>query len=296
MFRSGAATIGKPRGISVRVESQYGLGADAVGSGGGMMPGASSRRAEFLAGARMLGRGFSAWRTHPRIMLVGAIPVLIVAVCYTVLLIWWISNIGGTVRTLLPFLADLGSPWNTILTVLATIALIGIGAIAVMFTFSAVVLLIAGPFLDHISARVERELGGIPRPGPSRSFGSELWRAITDSVRLIGIGIAVSLTVFLCGLVPVIGTLFGMLVGAVIGGRVIALEFMGTPGSARGLDFAQRSQLAKTRPTRVLGFGACTYLVFLLPLGAVIAAPAAAVGGTLLTRDLLGEPTRSERF
>jgi CysZ protein len=36
-----------------------------------------------------------------------------------------------------------------------------------------------------------------------------------------------------------------------------------------------------------VGFGACVFLVFLIPLGAVFIMPAAVAGGTLLAREAL---------
>lgn len=258
--------------------------------------GRASAKQEFIIGAKMLGRGFRAWKTHPRIMLIGAIPVAIVAVVYTVLLVWWLVNVPSTIQAWLPFLSDWSPPWQQLGRVLAAIVFVAIGGVLAVFTFSAVVLLIAGPFLDHISSRIERELGGIQHPGPPISFVRELGRSLGDSLRLIGIGVTVSVIVFLCGLIPLIGTIAGLCIGAVIGGFALALEFTGTPASARGMRFAERKRLLQSHRARATGFGACTYLVFLLPLGAVIAAPAAAVGATLLVRSLVAEPTSTVRF
>lgn len=259
-------------------------------------PHRATTRQELLIGARMLGHGFGAWRTHPRIMLVGAIPVAIVAVIYTIALVWWLMNLSTTVDVLLPFINDWPSPWRTIGTVVATLALIAIGGVAVVFTFSAVVLFIAGPFLDHISSRIERELGGVNHPGPNTSFFGDLGRAIVDSLRLIALGLMVSLLVFVCGLVPIVGTIAGWCLGAIIGGFALALEFTGTPAAARGIRFRQRRRMLREHRARTIGFGALTYVIFLLPLGAVIAAPAAAVGATLLVRSMVGEPTSSPAF
>ena len=56
---------------------------------------------------------------------------------------------------------------------------------------------------------------------------------------------------------------------------------------ARGLDAAARRALRKDNRARVLGFGVATQLCFLVPLGAVLAMPAAVAGSTVLARTLL---------
>ena len=244
----------------------------------------------------MLARGFRAWKAHLKIMLVAAVPVGIVTVCYTAAVVWLLLHSANIVASLLPFLADWEQPWRGLGTILATVGLIAIGGVIAAFTFSAVVLFIAGPFLDHISSRIERELGGVAHPGVNETFLREFFRSVGDSLRLIGLGLAVSVIVFLCGLVPIIGTIAGLSIGAVIGGFALAVEFTGTAASARGIRFQERKQLLRAHRSRTIGFGACTYLVFLLPLGAVIAAPAAAVGATLLLRSMVNEPLVSDRF
>ena len=112
-----------------------------------------------------------------------------------------------------------------------------------------------------------------------------------DAVVLIGMAIGTALVVFLVGLLPLVGTVLGLAVGAVLGGRALARELTGIAGDARGMSLADRRALLRSKPWRTLGFGIVAYLLLLVPGLAVIATPVAIVGATLLVRDLRGEPT-----
>ena len=81
--------------------------------------------------------------------------------------------------------------------------------------------------------------------------------------------------------------------GALVGGWLLTLELTGLAFDARGLSFRDRRAALRSRRPLALGFGAATYLLFLIPLGAVAVMPAAIAGSVLLTKRVLGEPTGS---
>jgi len=61
-----------------------------------------------------------------------------------------------------------------------------------------------------------------------------------------------------------------VVLGALVGGWLLVQELTGLAFDARGMTFRQRRQVLRGRRASALGFGAATYLAFLLPLGAVI--------------------------
>ena len=75
--------------------------------------------------------------------------------------------------------------------------------------------------------------------------------------------------------------------GALVGGRLLAIELTAYPLARRGI-VSRSERIAALRPlrTRTVVFGACVFLTFLLPLGAVVAMPAAMVGATMLARQV----------
>lgn len=92
------------------------------------------------------------------------------------------------------------------------------------------------------------------------------------------------------GLLPLVGTAVGALLGLAVSGWLLAGDLLARPLEARGLDASQRTALTRGRRSSVLGFGVTVQAFFLAPLGAVIVMPAAVVGATMLARDLVEGP------
>ncbi|MBI5160030.1 MAG: EI24 domain-containing protein, partial [Micrococcales bacterium] len=99
---------------------------------------------------------------------------------------------------------------------------------------------------------------------------------------------------FLVGLLPGVGSVSALVIGAVLGGRLLGAELLERPLTGRGMAREAQTRLRHVHRARITGFGACAYLLFLLPLGAVVAMPAAVAGATLLARDLLPPETPAE--
>jgi CysZ protein len=75
--------------------------------------------------------------------------------------------------------------------------------------------------------------------------------------------------------------------GALFGGWFLALELTGFAFDARGLSLGEQRRMLRRSRSTTLGFGVVTYLLFLIPLVAVIAMPAAVAGATMLARNAL---------
>jgi CysZ protein len=248
------------------------------------------RLSELLAGAGILLRGFATWSRDPGLMLLGAVPALIVGIVMLGLLILLGFQVGGWATALTPFVDG----WDPILSEVVRAALaLGMLAGAVVLcvlTFAAITLTVGEPFYERISRSVDTRLGGT-HEAPQLGFWRSIGKGVRDAAVLIGMAIGTGLVVFLVGLVPLVGTVLGLVVGALLGGRALARELTGIAGDARGMTLADRRALLAAHRWRTLGFGTVAYLLLLVPGLAVVATPAAIVGGTLLVRDLRGEPT-----
>jgi CysZ protein len=250
------------------------------------------RLSELLAGARLLLRGFATWSRDPGLMLLGAVPALIVGLVMLGLLILLVFQVGGWATALTPFADGWDPLWSDLLRTALALGIVVGAVVLCVLTFAAITLTVGEPFYERISRSVEARLGGVERgaePGFWRSVGTGL----RDAAVLIGMALGTALVVFLVGLVPLIGTALGLVTGAVLGGRALANELTGIAGDARGMTLAERRELLAAHRWRSLGFGMVAYLLLLVPGLAVVATPAAIVGGTLLVRDLRGEPTAS---
>ncbi|MDO9395776.1 MAG: EI24 domain-containing protein [Herbiconiux sp.] len=238
---------------------------------------------DFLSGLRLLGRGFGFWLTHPKLMLLGALPALIVALVYGVGLVVLAVNSPALADAITPFADEWDEPWRSAVRVSAALALVAVGGLLVVFTYTALTLAVGDPFYERIWRASEEELGDAPAE-PSGGFWGQVARGLTAALRILLLTLAIGLLLFAVGLVPLAGTVLSAVLGALFGGWVLALELTGFAFDARGATLRDRRRMLGTRRARTLGFGVGAYLLFLIPLGAVLAMPAAVSGATHLAR------------
>jgi CysZ protein len=72
--------------------------------------------------------------------------------------------------------------------------------------------------------------------------------------------------------------------GAIVSGFFLTVELTALPLERRGIARKERFALLRGNMTMSLGFGVPFFLVFLVPLAAVIAMPAAVAGAAMIVR------------
>lgn len=222
-------------------------------------------------------------------MLLGLVPALVSFVLLVAALVGVVSVAPSIAVWLTPF----GRLWSADLVALVRAAVslaIVVGSVALsVILFTALTLLVGSPVYERISGAVEASYGGIAEE-VSRSVARQIGTAIMDSLRMVLTAAGLGIGVAVVGLVPGVGTAAGAVLAAVGGSRIITTELTATPCDARGMTLGERRLLLRRNRWRVLGFGLCTYLLFLVPGAAVLLMPAAVAGATMLARDVLGEP------
>jgi len=236
---------------------------------------------EFAAGIGTLVRGFSMWRTHPRLLALGLIPAVISFIVLVAPLVPFGLSLGGLTAWMTPFADSWVTGWRDALRVALGVVLFIAAAILAGLVFTALTLTIGDPFYQRIWRGVERSLGG---PEPTGDTG--LWATIGEGARLVWYGILIALLTLLIGFIPLIGGVAATIVGVVLSGWMLARELAGRAFDARGLTSAERSRLLSAGRARTLGFGIAVQLCFLVPLGAIITMPAAVAGSTVLAREV----------
>jgi CysZ protein len=222
------------------------------------------------------------WITSPRLMLLGALPAFIVGIAYLAGIVVLLINVEAIAVAISPFASSWGEPWRTGMRVVAAAAITTAGILLLAYTFVAVTLVVGDPFYERIWRAVETNLGDAP---VEASRG--LLRSVVDALRLVGLAVLGALILLLCGLIPGLGQLLALVLGALFGGWILCLELTGFAFDARGFTLKQRRRMLRVRRAHSLGFGVLTYLLFLIPGAAVIVMPAAAAGAAMLSRDLL---------
>lgn len=223
-------------------------------------------------------------------MLLGVLPAIVVFVVLLFLLVALVELAPAIATWLTPFPGTWGQDTRILLRAALIVALIVGGVALSVVLYTALTLAVGTPIYDRISRAVEDSHGGIAAE-VQRPVLPQVVEAIANALRMITMAAGLGLGVAVIGLVPVVGTVAAAVVAAVGAGRIIAGELITTPCDARGLTLGERRLLLRRHRSRALGFGLSCYLVFLIPGGAVLLTPAAVAGGTLLARDLLGEPT-----
>ena len=241
-----------------------------------------------MTGAGYLGRGLTVWRTSPGLMLLGVVPALVVALVFLAGIILLGLNLENLAEMLTPFAADWEEPYRVGVRLLLSLALLAVAVLFVVFTFTTVTLIVGQPLYERIWRHVEQRYGAVPEAGPS-GFWRPLGRGIGDALRMLVPAILAGVGLLLIGLIPLVGAVLGAVLGALLGGWFLVIELTGQAFDARGQTLAQRRRVLRENRPLVLGFGVATYLLFLLPLAAIVVMPAAVAGATLLSRRVLGE-------
>lgn len=244
---------------------------------------------QFLAGVGLFLRGIGLYLRSPGLMLLGVVPALISGAVFLTAfgaLVYFVDDLAALIT---PFADDWSAAWRGLVRVVAGLALLGLGGLLTVVAFTAVTLIIGDPFYEKISERVEDGLGGTPN-AVDVPFWSSLRHSVADSLRLVGLSVALGVPLFAAGFIPVVGQTVVPALAATIGGWLLAVELVGSPFYRRGLRLPDRRAALRADRPAALGFGVAVFVSFLIPLGAVLLMPAAVAGAALLARRVLGQP------
>ncbi|MBH0009253.1 EI24 domain-containing protein [Salinibacterium sp. SWN1162] len=254
-------------------------------------PRRASAMREFFSGVGFLFRGFRIWVTAPRLMLLGMIPAAIVGLAAIAVLVALIVNIEVIATSITPFAREWSEVAQAATHFAAGLALIVASILVIVNTYTTVTLMVGDSFYRLIAAHVDA-VHGAPPEQQSQGFWRDLRRGIAEGLRVLLPTVGLAVLVFALGFIPVAGGVIAASAGALLGGWLLVVELSNIPFESRGLHLTARRRTLRGSRARALGLGAATYVVFLIPLGAVVAMPAAVAGATLLTRSVLGEDAR----
>jgi CysZ protein len=249
----------------------------------------------YFRGVGLLGRGMTLAARRPRLLILGMIPVVIAAaivVAGFVTLIYFIEDVAAAGTW---FADDWPEDSRQLVRILAGIAILGAGLLFAVVTFVQLTLLIGDPFYEKISTEVEAWYGGVT---DEVEFGlwRSVWRNLANSIRMLAIAAAVGICLFPLGFIPVVGQTVVPVLGATVGGWLLAVELTGVAYARRGHNLGARWRALRRHRPEALGFGTAVFVCFtFIPFGAVLFMPAAVAGGTLLARKTLGLPYGESR-
>lgn len=228
--------------------------------------------------------------THGKTFGLGLLPGLITLVVYAAALVALAFGADDLIAWATPFADGWGSPWLGLFRGFLTAVLFALGLMLAVITFTSVTLLVGSPFYDAVSERVDASIdGNVPTSG--RSFWYDLWVSTRDSLRILVRAAIWGVLLFALGFIPVVGQTAIPVIGFFVTGFFLTEELASVALARRDVDLRERLTLLRSRRMLAWGFGVPLALAYVIPFVAVFLMPGAVAGATLLSRDLLGEPT-----
>lgn len=159
--------------------------------------------------------------------------------------------------------------------------------------FVSIAGLIAGPFNEALSERVEAALTGHPMtPFSLREFGHGALLSIGHGLRRILAVLLALVIAFALGLVPVIGTVAAVLYGAWFTAHATAYDCYDAVLARRFLPYRAKLDFLAHHRLRTLGLGAGVAGLLLVPGLNLIALGLGAAGATVAAHSIAGAPPR----
>lgn len=246
---------------------------------------------ELAGGLGLLGRGLSLLVRRPRLFVLGALPPLVTSVLFTVVLVVLVGQLDAVLPHLTGFATSWGPALRDLVRALVGLALVGAAVLLMVISFTTLTLTLGAPLYDLISEYVDRELPDPPAEVEERLLPSAA-RAVRQSLALVAVSALAAVVLFAAGFLPVVGQTVVPVVSALLGGWLLAVELVGSALERRGvLTLAGRRALLRGRRLRVLGLCVPTFLLLSVPFLGVVVFPVATAAGTLLARQLCGEPS-----
>lgn len=257
-----------------------------------------------LAGPRVLRRAFTLLRTNPSLWPWAALPFLISLLAFALAVWAFVANLDAIAGPLERAL-DPGEPaewWGwawagplLLLAVLVRWILLAALAVAIYFLFTVLGGVVAAPFLDVLSERVEAIVTG-QRAREGSGFGDALRAALRSMVeegKRTFFFLGVQLAILLLGLIP------GLQPVAVIASLLWSALFLPLDYTAFALDrrrvpFRARRRWIFAHRTEMLGFGGFGLALFFVPGLSFVCLPWLVTAGTLLVLEL-GAPEATRR-
>lgn len=225
-------------------------------------------------------------------MFLGMVPAAIVGVLAIAVLISLIVNIEPIAAFVTPFANDWTDLAQSATRIAAGLALILASILILVNTYTTATLMVGDAFYRKIAAHVD-SVHGAPPPPAALGLWADVRRGAAEGLRVLFPTVGLAVLVLVLGFIPIVGSIVAAVAGALLGGWLLIVELGNIPFESRGMHLTARRRALRGARARSLGLGTATYLVFLVPFGAVVAMPAALAGATLLTRSLLGEDALS---
>lgn len=223
-------------------------------------------------------RALSFLARRPRLWWLAAAPFAINLALFV--LFFWFSyqRFDSWVRTILP--SGGGWWWETLFYLLLVLVVLLLLAVEV-YVFAVVGRVIAAPFLELLTQRVERDrLGDGAPPGPGLWEGA--WRVLVQELKKLILFLGLMAVLFTLNLIPGLGSLLFSVLAWLVTCLFMAAEFLDWPLERRRRSLGEKLAFVLRLRLTGVAFGSAVLALGLVPVLNLALLPLAAVGGTLL--------------
>jgi len=153
-------------------------------------------------------------------------------------------------------------------------------AVLVFFSFTVVGNLIASPFNELLSEKVEALLSG--RASSVRFSLAEAWRIFRDEARKMALFVLAMGLLFLLNFIPGFGTLIYSVLSFALTVFFLFIEYTGYVFGRKGMGFSDQRRFLRGRRFLGFGFGVGVLILLAIPFLQFFTIPFGVVGATLL--------------
>lgn len=253
-----------------------------------------SRPRDFVTGVGYIFRGFTFLVSRPNLWIWAIIPTiinLIILVAMFGVFSHYFSDLNGWLALHLgldkiaapeTFWQHIASAMLWVLDLVLKIFIALLSIIMIVLLSYAISFIVAGPFNDALSERVEIHARGIlPPPFSVRKFAADIFRIIKWEVVKAMFLISIPIALFVLSFIPAVGGPLYVAAAFVLGAWDLGFSFTDIPMARRVLPLRARLEFANRNFLALTGLG----LGFLIPFFALVFQAPLVVAGTLLYLD-----------
>ncbi|HTO70458.1 MAG TPA: EI24 domain-containing protein [Myxococcota bacterium] len=240
-----------------------------------------------MSALRALRRAARLLRTERSLWPLAALPFLLNALAFAVATAVLVSHLGALSAPL-----ERWAHAGTWLGWLVRGVLVAGLALAVYATFTLVGGIVAAPFLDALSARVERLAGGVETPGP-RGVGAVLLhsaRCVREEAKRVAFFVGGQAGIFALGFVPGLAP-FAAAAAVAFSALFLPLDYTGFALDRREVPFAARRRWVLAHFAPMLAFGGFGLALYAVPGLSFVCLPWLVSAGSLLVLELGPPPS-----
>jgi CysZ protein len=240
---------------------------------------------QLLAGAGDAARGLRFLMAHPR-LLVWVVAPAVLTLLVIVGVIWGVLALSAPA---VAWIAAASPSWleSWLAGILRVFVVAGLSVVGFLVYVSLSGVL-AGPFCEVLSEKVEERVTGAPAPGFSAvAFARGLLLGVLHALRRLAIYLVALGLIFLLGaLIPGVGHVIAAAVGFYLAARTAAYDCYDAVFSRRLWRYRRKAEYLRAHRGRTLGLGAAVAGLLLIPFFNLVALGLGAAGATLAFLDL----------